>query len=83
MGIEANTVEAANQLSKKNPYCVYQGNSAHRVLFVGNSITRHGVKPDIGWHGDWGMAASSMERITYIRPFACWRSVGARWIPVS
>ena len=37
-------------------------NAALRVLFVGNSITRHGVKPDIGWHGDWGMAASSEDK---------------------
>lgn len=29
-----------------------------RVLFVGNSITRHGPAPKIGWTGNWGMAAS-------------------------
>ncbi len=32
------------------------------MLFVGNSITRHSPKPDIGWFGDWGMAASAKER---------------------
>lgn len=32
-----------------------------RVLIAGNSITRHGPKPDIGWNNDWGMAASSKE----------------------
>lgn len=30
-----------------------------RVLFSGNSITRHGVAPQIGWTNCWGMAASA------------------------
>ena len=30
-----------------------------KVLFVGNSITKHGPKPDIDWHGNWGMAATA------------------------
>lgn len=33
-----------------------------KVLFVGNSLTLHGPKPDIDWHGNWGMAASSQEK---------------------
>jgi hypothetical protein len=33
-----------------------------RVLFLGNSITLHGPKPDIGWTGNWGMAASSEDK---------------------
>jgi hypothetical protein len=32
-----------------------------RILFVGNSITRHAPKPEIGWNNDWGMAASVKE----------------------
>ncbi|MDY5230548.1 MAG: hypothetical protein SPH44_05425 [Eubacteriales bacterium] len=30
-------------------------------MFVGNSITRHEVKTDIGLHNDWGMAVSALE----------------------
>jgi len=33
-----------------------------RVLFVGNSITLHGVAPHIGWHWRWGMAATVKEK---------------------
>ena len=33
-----------------------------RVLVLGNSITRHGPRPEIGWTNDFGMAASSVDR---------------------
>ena len=33
-----------------------------RILFLGNSITRHGPRPSIGWTNDCGMAASSAEK---------------------
>lgn len=33
-----------------------------KLLFVGNSITRHGPAPDIGWTGDWGMSASAQDK---------------------
>ena len=33
-----------------------------RVAFIGNSITLHGPKADIDWHGNWGMAATEAER---------------------
>ena len=36
-----------------------------RVLFLGNSITKHGPKADIDWSGNWGMAASA-ERKDYV-----------------
>ncbi|HYG77077.1 MAG TPA: SGNH/GDSL hydrolase family protein [Planctomycetota bacterium] len=35
---------------------------ADRVLFLGNSITRHGVLEKIGWTTEWGMAASAEEK---------------------
>ncbi len=36
--------------------------SVGRILFLGNSITRHGPSPKIGWTSDWGMAASAREK---------------------
>lgn len=41
----------------KSKYTVYY----RRVLVVGNSITGHGPAPELGWTGDWGMAASRAE----------------------
>jgi hypothetical protein len=39
------------------------GEAGHdRLLFIGNSITLHAPAPDIGWNGNWGMAATSAAR---------------------
>ena len=35
---------------------------ALKVLFVGNSITLHGPREEIGWTNSWGMAASAAEK---------------------
>ena len=34
----------------------------NRILFLGNSITQHGPKEAIGWNGNSGMAASSLDK---------------------
>lgn len=36
-----------------------QSAKGERLLFVGNSITRHGPSAKVAWTGNWGMAASA------------------------
>ena len=59
--INQNTVKADNQL-KKNNSVTFEGDGKLKIMFVGNSITRHGVLEEIGWHWDFGMAASCKEK---------------------
>ena len=61
--IDENTVESVNQLASSD-IVFYMGDrrAEKRLLIVGNSITRHGPKKDIGWDGDWGMAADSPDK---------------------
>ena len=63
MDIKKNTVSAINQMiSSSELSFLGKENAKTRILIVGNSITRHGPKPDIGWEGDWGMAASAEDK---------------------
>ena len=59
--IEKNNVSALRQIQNKNRVEIVDNAGKTRVLFVGNSITRHEPKPEIGWVNDWGMAASKRE----------------------
>lgn len=40
---------------------VYPDTPISSIMIVGNSIVYHGAKADIGWDGNWGMAASCAD----------------------
>ena len=60
---KANTVDAKNQLDVSNYISfINENGSGVRIMYAGNSITRHGVNEGIGWMHDFGMAASSIDK---------------------
>ncbi len=61
--IEKNDVPAEAQLHEIS-HVTYQNREGKgkRILLVGNSITLHEVKPEIGWYESHGMAASAKAR---------------------
>ncbi|MFH0922240.1 MAG: GDSL-type esterase/lipase family protein [Fibrobacterota bacterium] len=36
--------------------------AARKVLYIGDSITKHGPAANLGWFGNWGMAATSIDK---------------------
>ena len=59
--LQANPVPAIGQNAKDQTY-FDAAKRGPRVLFIGNSITLHGPRPQIGWTNNWGMAATARDK---------------------
>ena len=77
---EKNTVSASRQVQEYDIVRTVDKGARLKVLFVGNSITRHAPKPEIGWNFDWGMAASCEQNDYVHRTIAL---IEEKWGPVN
>lgn len=61
--MDKNTVKAQNQLQGKGPVRFFHPEGkGKKVMFVGNSMTLHGINEPLGWTQECGMAASAPEK---------------------
>jgi alpha-N-arabinofuranosidase len=68
MGLFLGTAVAQSQGDPNAPIVVNPGPERLRILFVGNSITRHAPRPSVGWNQTSGMAANA-EATDYAHRF--------------
>ena len=52
----------AQDASQKQPPLRIGKLQINKLLILGNSVALHGPAPQIGWTGNWGMAASSRDK---------------------